>query len=53
MPDIVPNHSTTVNVMVLQKIAMELSKRLGLDLNKDLKPKHPGGAVGTVLKHEN
>lgn len=49
--DIVPNHSTTVNLIVLQKIAMELSKRLGLDLDKDFKPNHPGGAIGAVLHH--
>ena len=50
MWDIVPNHSTTINLIILQKIAMELSKRLKLDLQKDFKPNHPGGAIGESLK---
>ena len=50
--NIVPNHSTTINLIVLQKIAIELSKRLELDLVKDFKPNHPGGAIGDSLKNE-
>ena len=50
--NIVPNNSTTLNLIVLQKVAMELSKRLGLELEKDFKPNHPGGAIGETLKHE-
>lgn len=50
--NIVPNHSTTINLIVLQKIAMELSKRLNLDLEHDFKPNHPGGVIGEMLKHE-
>lgn len=49
MWDIMPNHSTTINLIILQKIAMELSKRLKLDLQKDFKPNHPGGAIGECL----
>ena len=48
--NVVPNHSTTLNLIVLQKIAMELSKRLQLDLEKDFKPNHPGGAIGASLR---
>lgn len=48
--NIVPNHSTTVNLIVLQKIAIELSKRMGLQLERDFKPNHPGGAIGASLK---
>lgn len=48
--DIVPNHSTTLNLVILQKIAIELSKRLNLDINNDFKPNHPGGAIGASLK---
>lgn len=48
--NIVPNHSTTVNLIVLQKIAIELSKRMGLKLEQDFKPNHPGGAIGASLK---
>lgn len=50
--DIVPNNSTTLNLIVLQKLAIELSKRMNLELEKDFKPNHPGGAIGEKLKHE-
>ena len=49
--NIVPNNSTTINLMVLQEIAIEMSRRLGLDLEKDFKPNHPGGAIGELLAH--
>lgn len=47
--NIVPNHSTTLNLIVLQKIAIELSKRMNLDLERNFKPNHPGGAIGATL----
>lgn len=50
--NIVPNNSTTLNLIVLQKLAIELSKRLGLSLEDDFKPNHPGGAIGEKLRHE-
>lgn len=50
--DIVPNNSTTLNLLILQEIAIELSRRFGLDLEKDFKPNHPGGAIGAKLRHE-
>lgn len=50
--DIVPNNSTTLNLIILQAVAMELSKRLNLSLEKDFKPNHPGGAIGVALKNE-
>lgn len=49
--NIVPNNSTTVNLILLQTVAIELSKRLGLTLEKDFKPNHPGGAIGYRLRH--
>ena len=49
--DIVPNNSTTVNLIVLQTVAIELSKRMGLQLEKDFKPNHPGGAIGESLRN--
>lgn len=48
--NIVPNHSTTLNLIVLQKVAIELSRRLNLDLQNDFKPNHPGGAIGDSLR---
>lgn len=50
--NVVPNDSTTINLIVLQKVAMELSKRLDLSLEEDFKPNHPGGAIGVQLGHE-
>lgn len=50
--NIVPNNSTTLNLIVLQTVAIELSKRMGLDLEKNFKPNHPGGAIGASLRHE-
>ncbi len=49
--NIVPNNSTTINLIVLQKLAIELSKKMGLSLEKDFKPNHPGGAIGKKLSH--
>lgn len=50
--NIVPNNSTTVNLILLQTVAIELSKRMELTLEKDFKPNHPGGAIGARLSHE-
>lgn len=50
--NIVPNNSTTINLIVLQTLAIELSKRMGLTLENDFKPNHPGGAIGEKLNHE-
>lgn len=49
--NIVPNNSTTLNLIVLQTLAIQLSKRMGLTLKDDFKPNHPGGAIGAELKH--
>ncbi len=49
--DVIPNNSTTLNLIVLQTVAIELSKRMGLTLEGDFKPNHPGGAIGAQLSH--
>lgn len=49
--NIVPNHSTTINLIVLQKVAMELARRMHLTLEENFKPNHPGGAIGDCLRH--
>lgn len=49
--NIVPNNSTTLNLIILQKLAMELSRRLDLSLEDDFRPNHPGGAIGESLKN--
>lgn len=50
--NIVPNNSTTINLLVLQNVAIELSRRLDLSLEDDFKPNHPGGAIGVHLRNE-
>ncbi len=46
--DIVPNNSTTVYLIVLQGIAIEIGKRMGVTL-EDFKMNHPGGGIGARL----
>ena len=53
--DIVPNNSTTVYLIVLQGIAIELGKRLGITI-ESFRINHPGGGIGVRLnatKSEN
>ena len=50
MWNIVPNNSTTLNLIVLQGLALSLADRLNLQLMKDFKPNHPAGSIGEVLK---
>ena len=46
--DIVPNNSTTVYLIILQGIAIEIGKRMGITLD-DFKVNHPGGGIGARL----
>lgn len=46
--DIVPNNSTTVYLILLQGIAIEVGKRLGVTLD-DFRINHPGGGIGEKL----
>ena len=50
--DIMPNNSTTVYLIVLQGIALELCKRMGVTLD-DFKKNHPGGGIGARLRGED
>lgn len=52
MWNIVPNNSTTLNLIILQGLAMSLAERMHLQLEKDFAPNHPGGAIGEELSHE-
>ena len=47
--NVVPNNSTTVNLIVLQGLAIEVTKRRGVTL-ADFKKNHPGGHIGVQLK---
>ena len=46
--DIVPNNSTTIYLIVLQGIALEIGKRMGVTLD-DFRINHPGGGIGAKL----
>lgn len=46
--DIVPNNSTTIYLIILQGIAIEIGKRLGITLD-EFKVNHPGGGIGERL----
>ncbi len=50
--DIMPNNSTTIYLIVLQGIALELCKRMGVTLD-DFKRNHPGGGIGARLRGED
>ena len=47
--NVLPNNSTTINLILLQALAMILSERLTIRL-EDFAPNHPGGAIGDALK---
>ena len=47
--NIMPNNSTTVNLIVLQGLAMQVAARMGLQL-KEFKQNHPGGRIGEILQ---
>lgn len=49
--NILPNHSTTLNLMVLQELAMTLVEKMDIPLDV-LKENHPGGAIGEKLLQE-
>ena len=46
--DIVPNNSTTVYLIILQGMAIEIGKRMGIKLD-DFRMNHPGGGIGAKL----
>lgn len=48
--DIVPNNSTTVNLIILQGLAMTIVDRMNVTLT-DFKKNHPGGYIGERLKN--
>lgn len=50
MWNIMPNNSTTINLIVLQGLAMKIASILGLTL-EDFKRNHPGGAIGMQLNY--
>lgn len=51
MWNIMPNNSTTMNLVVLQGLAMMIAQKIGLEI-EDFKRNHPGGHIGKVLNKE-
>ena len=49
--DIVPNNSTTVYLILLQGLAMQICKQRGVTLD-DFKVNHPGGGICAKLRGE-
>ncbi len=47
--NIAPNNSTTLNLIVLQMLAVRLAEEMGVKL-EDFKENHPGGHIGQLLK---
>lgn len=48
MWNIVPNNSTTINLIVLQGLAMQIAKKRGISL-EEFRQNHPGGHIGEIL----
>lgn len=48
MWNVMPNNSTTINLIVLQGLAMQIAARKQIPLG-DFKRNHPGGAIGVKL----
>lgn len=48
--NIMPNNSTTVNLIVLQGFAMMIANKMQLSL-EEFKRNHPGGYIGKVLEN--
>lgn len=49
--NIMPNNSTTINLIVLQGLAMKIADEMNLTI-EDFKRNHPGGAIGKALEEE-
>ncbi|MDE5698849.1 MAG: SIS domain-containing protein [Lachnospiraceae bacterium] len=49
--DIMPNNSTSVYLILLQGVAIEIGRRMGITM-EDFKVNHPGGGIGAKLRGE-
>lgn len=49
MWNIMPNNSTTINLIVLQGLAMMIAQNMKLDIDQ-FRKNHPGGHIGELLK---
>ena len=51
MWNIMPNNSSTLNLIVLQGLAMMIARELNIDIDQ-FRRNHPGGHIGELLKNE-
>ncbi len=49
--NILPNNSTTVNLIILQGLAMMIAREMQMDIEQ-FRRNHPGGHIGSLLKEE-
>lgn len=49
--NIMPNNSTTINLIVLQGLAMKIGSTMGITI-EEFKKNHPGGHIGAILSGE-
>lgn len=47
--NIMPNNSTTINLIILQGVAMMIAKKMNLDISQ-FRRNHPGGYIGKMLE---
>ena len=47
--NIMPNNSTTMNLIILQGLAMQIASRMKVGLEQ-FKQNHPGGQIGNILQ---
>ena len=50
--NIMPNNSTTINLIVLQGLAMMIANRMELNIEQFMR-NHPGGAIGKTTRDNN
>lgn len=50
--NIVPNNSSTLSLIILQTLAIELSRRMRITLS-DFRKNHPGGSIGQKLNNQS
>ena len=51
MWNIMPNNSTTINLIILQGLCMQIAKKRELQI-EDFRRNHPGGHIGEVLSSD-
>lgn len=47
--NVMPNNSTTMNLIILQGLAMMIAKKMEIDIQQ-FKRNHPGGHIGEILE---